>query len=140
MSSTFTTPEQIKSFVFGGNATVTIESLKTGAHYTYRIRDSKDGAKTFVSVLSGPDNESDYVYAGVLDGGAVRTTKASKFSCDSVPVKSLNYMLGHVGAGQMPPHCVVRHEGRCGVCNRTLTTPESLDRGIGPECWSKMAA
>jgi len=29
------------------------------------------------------------------------------------------------------PELVVRHEGRCG---RTLTVPESIERGIGPEC------
>ena len=28
--------------------------------------------------------------------------------------------------------------GRCGKCGRTLTDPESIDRGIGPECWSRM--
>jgi hypothetical protein len=29
------------------------------------------------------------------------------------------------------PELVVRHEARCG---RTLTVPESIERGIGPEC------
>jgi hypothetical protein len=29
----------------------------------------------------------------------------------------------------------VWHEGRCGRCGRALTVPESVERGIGPECW-----
>lgn len=29
--------------------------------------------------------------------------------------------------------------GRCGKCGRTLTDPESIERGIGPECWSRMS-
>jgi len=138
--NSFHTPDQVKQFVTGGNATITIESKKTGAHYTYRVRKSQDGNATFVSVLAGPDNESDYVYAGLLDGPSVRPTKKSRFNCDSASIKAINYALGHIAAGQLPPHCEIRHEGRCGVCNRTLTTPESLDRGIGPECWSKMGA
>jgi hypothetical protein len=27
--------------------------------------------------------------------------------------------------------------GRCKVCGRSLRDPESVTRGIGPECWSK---
>jgi len=27
---------------------------------------------------------------------------------------------------------------RCRVCGRLLTVPESVDRGIGPVCWSAM--
>jgi hypothetical protein len=30
--------------------------------------------------------------------------------------------------------------GRCGVCNRKLTNPESRERGIGPECLRKIRA
>lgn len=30
--------------------------------------------------------------------------------------------------------------GRCRICGRRLTDAESLARGIGPECWSKLAA
>ena len=33
----------------------------------------------------------------------------------------------------------VHHEGKCGCCGRSLTVPESIKRGIGPECWSRMA-
>lgn len=31
-----------------------------------------------------------------------------------------------------------RETGKCMVCNRTLTDPESVQRGIGPECSSKI--
>lgn len=140
--SRFTSPDQIKTFVLGGNATVTIESEKTGTHYTYRVRKSEDGNATFVSVLAGPNNENDYRYMGLLIGDTmqVKPTRKSSFACESVPVRSINYVLAHVNAGQMPPHAIVRHEGRCGACNRKLTTPESLDRGIGPDCWERLAA
>jgi hypothetical protein len=31
----------------------------------------------------------------------------------------------------------LQEESHCGVCGRTLTDPESIDRGIGPECYGK---
>lgn len=33
-----------------------------------------------------------------------------------------------------------RETGTCGVCDRTLTNPESIERGIGPICARKIAA
>jgi hypothetical protein len=30
-----------------------------------------------------------------------------------------------------------QEESYCGVCGRTLTDPESIERGIGPECYSR---
>lgn len=32
----------------------------------------------------------------------------------------------------------VLSSGACAICGRKLTTPESIDRGIGPECWGKV--
>ena len=32
----------------------------------------------------------------------------------------------------------IRHEGRCGRCGRKLTTPASIDTGIGPVCAERM--
>jgi hypothetical protein len=31
----------------------------------------------------------------------------------------------------------VWHEGRCGACGRRLTVPESIERGLGPECYGR---
>lgn len=30
--------------------------------------------------------------------------------------------------------------GRCRVCGRPLTDSISIDRGVGPECWSKYSS
>jgi len=32
------------------------------------------------------------------------------------------------------------HDGKCKVCNTPLTDPESLKRGIGPDCFAKLQA
>ena len=60
-----------------------------GDHYTYRITHKAASGNWpeayFVALLTGPDNESDYTYLGMLDhtSGVVRLTKASKYARDS---------------------------------------------------------
>lgn len=138
--SHFHDAKEIKDYMLAGNATVTMSGLK--ARYTYKVSRAKNqepGAAPlyFVALLSGPDNESDYTYMGVLNG-TLKLTKKSAFKDDSIPVRAFRYVWAHVSAGNLPPQAEVRHEGSCGRCGRKLTTPESIDRGIGPECWSKM--
>jgi len=140
----FTDAQAVHDYAMAGRAVLTLSSEKTGARYTYRVaqaRDKETGepeAKWFVSLLSGPENTSDYTYMGMLDAVGFRVTKASKFAADSTPVRAFNYFWKHVAAGQMAPQVEVRHEGHCGRCGRTLTVPESIDSGIGPECAKKM--
>jgi len=140
----FNSAAEIKTYALAGHATVTLTSQRTGARYTYRVNRAKDretGEPTnrwFVALLTGPDNESDYTYLGVVDGGGdFRLTGKSKLAADAPPVRGFAYMWGWIQTGLMPPQLEVRHEGHCGRCGRTLTVPESIDRGIGPEC-SKM--
>jgi hypothetical protein len=131
----FGSAEQVQKFIRGGRAVVTIQSERTGAHYTYRISRKEDDQPFFVGLLSGGQ---EFVYVGLLGEDAVRPTKKSRFTCDSQPVQALSYVMKHLNAGKMPPQTIVRHEGKCGVCNRPLTEPTSLDRGIGPDCWAKL--
>ena len=137
-----------KNFFMGGNATFTVENGK-GTHYTFKIQQPKrdnerfTGRKPhFAKLLTGPDNENSYSYLGMVCPltGSVKLTKASKMNDDSTPVKVLRWALKHVMTDrQLPEGYQIHHEGKCGCCGRTLTVPESIKRGIGPECWSRMA-
>ena len=68
----------------------------------------------------------------------VKLTNKSRRNEDSPDVKIIRFLLGHVATDMMLPNATVRHMGKCGCCGRALTVPESLDRGIGPECWSRI--
>jgi hypothetical protein len=142
-----TSKAEIRRFMLAGNARLTLRSLRSGAHFTYRVARAKDqdGASKnlwFVSVLSGPDNETDYSYAGLLEpvGDALpplRLTAKSRVGATAPSVVAWNWFLGWLQVeGWHAPSLEVRHEGRCGRCGRLLTHPDSLDRGIGPECWA----
>lgn len=143
-------PHISREFVLAGAATFTVE-CPDGTHHTYHVARSpatdRWAESYFAKVLTGPDNSDygDFTYLGKLDDftGQVRTTKASMHLADSYATKLLNRILARVWGddheayerhGYRTMHC-----GRCGKCGRKLTTPDSVARGIGPECARKLA-
>lgn len=135
----FTTAAEIEQFALAGKATLTFKSERTEAHYTFRITKSPGPPFVyFVSVLTGPNNDADYSYLGVIGGSArkneFRLTAKSKFTDDALCVKAFRWVWDAVRAGNLPKRCAINHNGACGRCGRTLTTPDSVASGIGPEC------
>lgn len=133
--------EDALSFLLAGNATFTLASKRTGVRFTYRARWPEPGSdRRFVSLLSGPDNTSDYLYMGMLTltlDGRVKDfvqTRASRITPKSVSWFALTWALHHLKRGDMPEELEFWHEGRCGRCGRKLTVPESIARGLGPTC------
>ncbi len=123
-------------FFTGGRATFTVTNNK-GEHYTFRISHSKPTQPLFVSLLTGPCNESNYTYMGIFspEQNEVKLTKASKFNNDSTPVKVVRWAIKQVGVGvPLPTGYSIQHAGKCCCCGRQLTDPISIAAGIGPEC------
>ena len=139
----FENANAVHDYALAGRGVLTLTSEKTGVRYTFKITQALDKATSapqerwFVSLLTGPENTADYTYLGMLDERGFRTTKASKLTPDSLPVRGFAFFWKHIAAGTMPPQMEVRHEGSCGRCGRALTVPESLDTGLGPECAAK---
>ena len=131
-------------WVRAGRALFTVSNPK-GERYTFRVALGKANEKYpkasfFVGLLTGPNNEDDYTYMGVLtDDATLRLTKASKYPVDSAPVRVFSWVLRVItGAAALPPGYNIQHEGKCCRCGRTLTVPESIESEIGSECASKM--
>lgn len=141
-----------KEFITAGNATFTVEvgdflkdDVESKPHYTFKVL-HKPANDTFrydawlVSLLSGPENTSDYTCFGLLtpETGKVRLTQKSPFNDNTLLVRILRRVLARIWAGEF--HAItdngwdVHHEGRCGRCGRKLTVPESIQSGFGPEC------
>ncbi len=147
--SNLKTAEVALKFVLAGNAYFTVRSLKTGVRYTYRVNRadcSRCGKKDchcwnfptyFVALLTGPDNTGDYTYLGMIRENLFRLTRGSKMQESSVPVKAFRWVYEHLVKRTLPPQTEIWHEGRCGVCGRPLTVPESIESGIGPVCAGK---
>ncbi len=133
--------QAIREFVTAGNATFTIQNPETGNRYTFKLRQktNENGSKTplFVSLLNGPDNEGDFCYIGFIRGDRfVHGGRKARAGANSPSVKAFAWFWNHIGD---PSPAEVFHEGRCGRCGRKLTVPESVERGLGPEC-AKLAA
>jgi hypothetical protein len=136
-------------FFLAGKAFFTLRSKKTQDRYTYRVvqaTDKVDKTKKlqfwFCSFLTGPDNWQNYTYIGSIrpngkGGFEFVTTRASKLPANSPPCVAINYTMDCLSSMPMAPGVEIWHAGRCCVCGRMLTVPESIANGIGPECASK---
>ena len=154
MQAQMTKPLDILQFMFGGNATFTLVSVKTGARYTYKIRhcDSYDpryarkgNVMSFVSVMTGSDNEANYSYLGLFrvcegysHGAKSKIAEAAPCSQAFAWFYKLIYSTPVLEADALPASVEFWHEGKCGRCGRKLTVPESIARGIGPECATRI--
>lgn len=130
--------EDVKDFVLAGNALVTLQSGKTGKHFTYKIKRAKeDSSLYFIRLLAGPDNSNDYRYIGCYyeDSQYLHLAMPWRgYSSSMCPpgIRAIDYLFDKID--NLPDNLHIFHEGRCGRCGRILTTPESIERGLGPEC------
>ncbi len=156
MAGQLTSVGRVLDYLFAGNATFTIRSKASGVRYTYKVRRASKPLPNcpwlttwFVSLLSGSDNENDYAYLGTvkLDNRENRLPLAtarryahgatSRVSATAPSAQAFIWLYRNLQAGRLPESVEVCHEGRCGRCGRKLTVPESVTRGIGPECAEK---
>ena len=138
-SHLMTSAQDVLTFAMAGNARLTIVSKATGQRFTYRLRASEDGKIRFVGLLTGSDNENAFTFIGIVkDGAYVRTAKV-RIGEDAPSVKAFTFFWRHLTERQQVHEGLeVWHEGRCGRCARPLTVPESIERGIGPDCAEQM--
>jgi len=146
--------EEIKNFIFAGKAIFTIQSSRSGIYFTYMMKlPSENKGMTdkappkkdlyFVGVLRGPNNESDYSYLGIVvrDGNSWKftQTKKSQIKPDSLSCVAFKYFFDRIVRNHIDPQMKFFHMNLCGKCGRTLTTPESVELGIGPVCAGRMS-
>lgn len=127
-----TNPTDALAFVKGGNSTLTF--VGRVSRFTYKIRKHDTDDIYFVSLLTGSNNDSDYRYIGCITDARGFFTTAKSFAPQSPSVKAFGFVFRNLTQGVIHPEVQIWHEGKCCRCGRKLTTPESLERGIGPEC------
>ena len=158
----FETAADTLRFIGGGNATLTIKSIRTGDHFTFKIQKPTVQGSTkrdfgsqmnFVKVLTGsPDDWNSWHFIGFFrDGGPLispgpagrillcRSPQTRKDCAAGLPrspsFRAFEWLLNQLRAGKLPSdQAKIQHAGKCCRCGRTLTHPESLASGIGPEC------
>lgn len=132
-----TTTDDIRQFLMAGNAYVTIRSVATGRRYTYRVSRAKyaedESGPYYVCVVS-----DETLYLGTIRrNGRFDATAASALPSDAEQFRGFGWFWTVVREGddrKLNEQAEVWHEGRCGACGRRLTLPESIRRGLGPDC------
>ena len=142
----FTDRQSLKTFLTAGTATLTVKSLKSGEHRTFRVRANENRPGSFfVDVLAGPDNTADYKYLAFL---SIERLPKFKWSTEHWTAGSDLTPSGHLfrwfienlylGATErIFEQAEFHHDGTCARCGRQLTTPDSIKDGLGPVCLSK---
>lgn len=130
-------PEAVAPFVLGGNATVTVQSGKTGKHFTYRIKRHKDDKDLyFVRLLVEGSDTYRYIACYYSDRKYLHLAEPwrdAAYLSWPASVRAIKFLFEKLESP--PEQLLVYHEGRCARCGRPLTTPESIKRGFGPECY-----
>jgi hypothetical protein len=158
LAGRFASASSVLDFIHAGNATLTIRSRKTQTRYTYKVRKAAKPLPNapwrttwFVNLLRGSDNESDFAYLGTIKMdnrsaavlhaglGKYATCKyahggVSRIAATAPSAQAFIWLYRNLQKGTLPDSVEIWHEGRCGRCGRKLTVPESIERGIGPEC------
>ena len=124
------------------NGTYTIRNKTTGEHRTLKIHTQAPDARfapgaRIVSLLTGSSNEKDYTGFGFLSDDGIRIWKRYRGNGHRTAhewyAKMLwDFLANHGQEFGDRYDCLC--ERRCRICNRKLTTPESIELGIGPVC------
>lgn len=121
------------------NGRFTIESPR-GGHKTFQIRTAKGGnlkGKRILSIFFGRENTDDRQYEGFAFVNDDRIAIWGKKN-DQTHQMYVRMLTDLVAKGESSELYAMGYrllmEKKCRVCNRTLTNPESIKSGIGPEC------
>lgn len=105
-----------------------------GGHRTLKIETIEDGkVRQWVSYLHGADNEGDYKSVGILDGANFSLFRKYTGQFADI-VAATRFLVRNVDKLDEYGRQYAIRSGKCYVCNRRLTTPESVAAGIGPVC------
>lgn len=135
--------KNVMTFALAGNARLTFVSKETGTRFTFRIKQAKDFDEKpkqfwFVNLLNGADNESDFAYLGTINEVfSYYHGRKSKIGVDAPSAIAFDWLWHQIQAkryDKLDASVEIWHEGKCGRCGRTLTVPESIASGYGPEC------
>ena len=121
------------------NGEITMQNPETGNHRTIRIRTQPQDARfapgsRIVYLLNGHDNERDYLpFAFLNDRGQVIVWRRYRNAGSPTAFEQLARMIEDPARFEARG-IVYLFATTCRRCNRKLTTPQSIERGIGPVC------
>lgn len=126
------------NYIFAGKAIFTVVSSKMGWRYTYKITQTKSNKDNYtIKVLYGSDNTEDYKHIGILNR---RLLSLESYNIENGQIRLLMSFIHMLLNPLMewPETCEFYKSDKCAACGRLLTTPESIESGYGPRCYSRI--
>jgi len=131
------------------DGTYTVTNDATGKHATYTVKTQKPDARfmpgsRIFSVLNGPDNWNNYIGVAFLTVKADGTEalvmwkrhQGTKWQAHAKAFEAIVLNGRFVNPNNGDRYSVLM-AGKCCMCGRKLTTPQSVRSGIGPVCAMK---
>jgi hypothetical protein len=138
------TPGQFRNFLFAGRSIFTLENKTTNNYITFKVKQMKKDNKPIphmyvVECKALGDRNYGYELLGFLN------IDSKSFSCrvsdrEFIGLKTWFWLLKNLEDLERFETLAIYHEGKCCKCGMPLTVPESIESGIGPECFRKMHA
>ena len=144
------------SLVEGGRVRVTVQSKETGRHLTVRLACKAKGPNGRYISRARLEGRVGYEQADAVfaDGGdpafsgwvGTYYPRSGKWypaeDAQEAPGSWYGWAAQAViawamGEGDLEQQAEVSIEAECSSCGRALTDPESIERGIGPECYGR---
>lgn len=135
----YTNTNDIRKHLLAGASEFSLLSLKTGVVRGYRVvlmPDSKPEVYYVYESLKTMD-----VYIGVVTTYGIlklKHTKKSNTTESSVTWIAFTYLLSSINKGSISKNMQYIPSVNCCVCGRKLNDPDSIKRGVGPECIKKL--
>jgi hypothetical protein len=137
-----------------GDVRVTVTDIRTGEHITVRfkaMRDNREGegknwlrvamdehpSHVFVEVPSASGDFPDKIGTFYPRTGAFYSDRMADPDRVDAAMLAARWLNEGAQAISRIGHRRFQEEAYCGICGRALTDPESIDRGIGPECFGR---
>jgi hypothetical protein len=135
-----------KAYMLGGKAEFSVTNKDTSKKFIFLIQINPNNPKMrFVKLI---DDSEDYwkdrqKYMGTIFMEGVNTgnpefvvTRKADFTNKDTEVMAFAWLFESVIVNDMvlPDNIDFQHTGKCCRCYKKLTTPESVAKGIGPEC------
>jgi hypothetical protein len=127
-------PGERMAMVLRSPGVVTVTLQGRDRRYTYRIDPTLQEGRWWVYVLTGADNETSYTFlGGVYEKSGFYRSDRSSIGADAESNKAFSWFVKHPESEAL----TVLLSRPCIRCGQKLTTPESILRGMGPDCAQK---
>jgi hypothetical protein len=155
---TIDTAEEALHYILAGKSTLTVtegdsrnrlDGMDGERRFTYQVQEytpknedvlGSDDTLHFVRVLVGPENVRHYAFLGtVFSCEFYRHGRKSRIGPNAPSAVVFKRLWDGLEDGEIPDGLTVYKSNVCCRCGRLLTTPESIERGIGPVCLQAIA-